>query len=183
VFFGLKDNKMTFTNSSIYLGELNNTPLGDFRLAASDLGLLAVEWADSQPDLKAYLHHLKRPLEHNQAKLAPYAKELKEYLAGKRRDFTFDIDWLLFRPFQRLVLQAVFAIPYGETRTYGEIAAQIGHETAYRAVGRANATNPMPLVIPCHRVIGKDGKLHGYGGGEGLPTKEWLLKMEGAMIA
>jgi methylated-DNA-[protein]-cysteine S-methyltransferase len=174
---------MTSSNSLIYLGELNNTPLGDFRLAASDLGLLAVEWVDSQPDLDAYLHRLKRPLLSNQAKIAPYARELKEYLVGKRREFTFEIDWSLFRPFQRMALQAVFAIPYGETRTYGEIAAQIGRPRAYRAVGRANATNPMPLVIPCHRVIGADGKLHGYGGGDGLPTKEWLLKMEGAVIA
>ncbi len=80
-------------------------------------------------------------------------------------------------------MQAVYAIPYGETRTYAEIAAQIGRPKAYRAVGRANATNPMPLVIPCHRVIGTDGKLHGYGGGNGLPTKEWLLKMEGAILS
>jgi methylated-DNA-[protein]-cysteine S-methyltransferase len=174
---------MTPSNPLIYLGELNNTPLGDLRLAASDLGLLAVEWADSQPGLDAYLRRLKRPLLSKQAKLAPYAKELKQYLGGKRREFTFELDWSPFRPFQRLALQAVFAIPYGETRTYGEIAAQIGHATAYRAVGRANATNPMPLVIPCHRVIGRDGKLHGYGGGDGLPTKEWLLKMEGAVMA
>jgi methylated-DNA-[protein]-cysteine S-methyltransferase len=169
---------MTSSNPLIYLGELNNTPLGDLRLAASDLGLLAVEWVDSQSDLDVYLHRLKRPLLSNQAKLAPYARELKEYLTGKRREFTFEIDWTLFRPFQRLALQAVFAIPYGETRTYGEIAAQVKHPHAYRAVGHANATNPMPLVIPCHRVIGADGKLHGYGGKGGLKTKEWLLKME-----
>ena len=174
---------MTSSNSLIYLGELNDTPLGDLRLAASDLGLLAVEWADSQPGLDAYLRRLKRPVQISQAKLRRYAKELKEYLGGKRREFTFDIDWSFIRPFQRLALQAVYSIPYGETRTYGEIAAQIGRATAYRAVGRANATNPMPLVIPCHRVIGADGKLHGYGGGDGLPTKEWLLKMEGAVIA
>jgi methylated-DNA-[protein]-cysteine S-methyltransferase len=62
------------------------------------------------------------------------------------------------------------------------IAMQIGHPNACRAVGRANATNPMPIVIPCHRVIGRDGKLHGYGGGDGLSTKEWLLKLEGAVI-
>jgi len=174
---------MNSSNSPIYLGELNNTPLGDLRLAASDLGLAAVEWADSQPALDSYLRRLKRPLQNDRSRLAPYAKQLKEYLAGKRREFTFEIDWSLFRPFQRLALQAVFAIPYGETRTYGEIAVQIGRENAYRAVGRANATNPMPLVIPCHRVIGRDGKLHGYGGGDGLPTKEWLLEMEGAVLA
>jgi O-6-methylguanine DNA methyltransferase len=74
------------------------------------------------------------------------------------------------------------AIPYGQTRTYREIAAQIGTPNAPRAVGRANATNPMPLVIPCHRVIGTDGKLHGYGGAGGLKTKRWLLTMEGGGI-
>ncbi len=139
---------MTSSNPIIYLGELNNTPLGDLRLAASGFGLLAVEWADSQSDLDAYLRRLKRPLELNQAKLAPYTKELEEYLGGKRREFTFEVDWSLFRPFQRLVLRAVYVIPYGEICTYGGIAAQIGRPHAYRAVGRANAANPMPLVIP-----------------------------------
>ncbi len=168
--------------SPIYLGELNNTPLGDFRLAASDFGLVAVEWAESQLEFDAYLYKLKRPCQPNVKKIAPYVKELREYIEGRRTAFTIPIDWTLFRPFQREALQAVFRIPYGETRTYSEIAEQINRPHAPRAVGRANATNPMPLVIPCHRVIGTDGKLHGYGGGEGLPTKEWLLKMEGAVI-
>ena len=167
----------------IYIGELNGTVLGDFRLAASDLGLIAIEWADSQPELDAYLARLKRPILPNQKKIAPYAKELREYLTGKRTAFTIPIDWSLFTPFQREALQAVFRIPYGETRTYAEIAKEIDRPHAYRAVGSANAMNPMPLVIPCHRVIGMDGKLHGYGGGEGLKTKEWLLKMEGAVMA
>jgi methylated-DNA-[protein]-cysteine S-methyltransferase len=166
------------SDSIIYVGELNNTPLGDFRLAASDFGLAAIEWADSQPQFDAYLQKLKRPIKSSAARIKPYAKELLEYLKGKRREFTFQIDWATLLPFQRNTLQVVFSIPYGETRTYAEIAAQIGREHAYRAVGRANATNPMPLVIPCHRVIGTDGKLHGYGGKGGLKTKEWLLKME-----
>ncbi len=167
----------------IYIGELNGTPLGDLRIAASDLGLVAVEWVDSQPELFAYLLRLKRSIEHGQKMIHPYAKELGEYLKGKRHEFTFAIDWSTLKPFQRKALKAVYAIPYGETKTYAEIAAEIGRPHAYRAVGRANATNPMPLVIPCHRVIGMDGKLHGYGGGDGLPTKEWLLKLEGAVIA
>ena len=174
---------MTFSPLKIYLGELNNTPLGDLRIAASDLGLVAVEWAESQPELDPYLFRLKQPIEPNQTIIQPYAEELIEYLKGNRRDFTFAIDWSIFKPFQRKTLKAVYAIPYGETQTYADIAMQIGYPNAYRAVGQANATNPMPLVIPCHRVIGKDGKLHGYGGGDGLPTKEWLLKMEGAVIA
>lgn len=173
---------MTISSPKIYLGELNATPLGDLRLAASDLGLLAVEWVDSLPGLDALLHRLNRPVEVNQARLKSYAKEILEYLKGKRRDFTFPIDWDSLQPFQKKSLQAVYGIPYGEIRTYADIALEIGHPLAFRAVGRANATNPMPLVIPCHRVIGTDGKLHGYGGGDGLPTKEWLLRMEGAQI-
>ncbi len=175
---------MASSSPKIYLGELNHTPLGDLRLAASDFGLLAVEWADSQPELMNYLlHRLKGLVEENQKRVHPYAKEVGEYLKGKRHEFTFAIDWSTLRPFQLKALKAVFDIPYGETRTYADIAEQIGHPIAFRAVGRANATNPMPLVIPCHRLIGRDGKLHGYGGGVGLPTKEWLLKMEGAVIA
>lgn len=174
---------MAFSSPKIYLGELNGTPLGDLRLAASDFGLLAVEWANSQPELMNYLlHRLKGLVEENQKRVHPYVKEVGEYLKGKRHEFTFAIDWSTLRPFQLKALKAVFDIPYGETRTYADIAEQIGHPIAFRAVGRANATNPMPLVIPCHRLIGRDGKLHGYGGGDGLPTKEWLLKMEGAVM-
>ncbi|MEP0805224.1 MAG: methylated-DNA--[protein]-cysteine S-methyltransferase [Chloroflexota bacterium] len=169
--------------SPIYTGELNGTPLGDLRLAASDFGLVAVEWADSQSTLDQYLARLKRPVQPDAKKIKPYARELSEYLNGKRTAFTIPIDWTSFTPFQREALQAVYRIPYGETRTYMDIAREINRPRAYRAVGRANAMNPMPLVIPCHRVIGADGKLHGYGGGEGLPTKEWLLKLEGAVMA
>ena len=174
---------MSLDSQKIYLGELNNTSLGDLRLAASDLGLLAVEWKYSQPELDSYLRRFEWPTEENDKKMAPYAKELLEYINGKLRQFTFNIDWLSLGPFQRKAMQAVYAVPYGQTRTYAEIAGKIGHANAPRAVGRANATNPMPLVIPCHRVIGTDGKLHGYGGGEGLKTKEWLLKMEGAILS
>jgi methylated-DNA-[protein]-cysteine S-methyltransferase len=161
----------------LYFGELNGTPVGDLRLAVSDQGLIAVEWADTQLDFDSYL----RPFDAQAT--AAYADQLREYFEGERRAFTFPINWAIFRPFQKESLQAVFRIPYGETRTYSEIAAEIQRPLAYRAVGRANATNPMPIVIPCHRLLGVDGKLHGYGGGEGLKTKEWLLKMEGAVIA
>jgi methylated-DNA-[protein]-cysteine S-methyltransferase len=179
----MKHTQITLPSLKIYLGELNHTPLGDLRFAVSARGLVAIEWVQSQPRLDFYLLRLKAVVESNQKMIRPYAKELAEYLKGKRRDFTFVIDWSTLKPFQLKTLAAVYAIPYGETRTYANIATQIGHPNAYRAVGRANATNPMPLVIPCHRVIGKDRKLHGYGGGDGLPTKEWLLKMEGVVMA
>lgn len=168
---------------NIFLGELNGTPLGDFRIAVSDLGLVAIEWADAQPELERHLQRLKCTLIPNQKKVAPYARELKEYLQGKRTAFTIPIDWTPFTTFQREALQAVFRIPYGETRTYIDIAREIDRPHAYRAVGAANAMNPMPIIVPCHRVIGMDGKLHGYGGGEGIPTKEWLLKLEGVVFA
>ena len=174
---------MKKTTLLLYTGELNGTPLGDLRLAASDFGLVAVEWASAQPEFDSYLARLKRPIQPNTKRIAPYAKELREYLNGKRTAFTIPIDWSWFTPFQCEALQAVYRVPYGETRTYIDIAREINRPNAYRAVGAANAMNPMPLVIPCHRLIGTDGKLHGYGGGEGLPTKEWLLKMEGAVIA
>jgi len=169
---------MVLPAHKIYLGSLKNSPLGDLLIAASPRGLVAVEWAKSQLQLDSYLARLKADVEINQAKVQPYAKEIFEYLLGKRKKFSCAIDWATLKPFQLKALKAVFAIPYGQTRTYADIAAQIGRSHAYRAVGRANATNPMPLVIPCHRVIGTDRKLHGYGGGDGLPTKEWLLKME-----
>lgn len=171
-------------DSPIYLGLLERSPLGDLWVAVSENGLVAIEWADAKPALDAYLtKRLKRPAIANSKRTSLPLRQLDQYLRGKRTEFTFPIDWDSLRPFQRAILRLVHAIPYGETATYGEIATQVGRPRAARAVGRANATNPMPLVIPCHRVIGTDGKLHGYGGGEGLKTKEWLLKMEGAFIA
>ena len=174
---------MTRSNLPLYSGELYNTPVGNLLLVCSDAGLVAVEWAHSRSDLERYLRRLRRPVHAYPARTAPYAAELREYLTHRRREFSLPIDWDTLRSFQRMALERVYAIPYGETRTYSQIALELGSPRASRAVGRANATNPMPLVIPCHRLIGTDGKLHGYGGGEGLATKEWLLKMEGAMIA
>ena len=104
------------------------------------------------------------------------AAQLDEYFRGARREFD-----LRLRPtgtaFQLAVLNALATIPYGETRSYGEIAAQIGRPKAVRAVGAANGRNPLPIVIPCHRVIGADGGLTGFGGG--LETKRYLLDLEG----
>jgi len=168
----------------LYCGELKDTPIGDLWLAVSERGLAAVDWGKDRVQFEARLaRRFKMPVFHDPKKVKDAAAELRAYLKGKRRFFTLVIDWTLLRPFQRLVLQATAAIPYGETRTYKEIAEQIDRPRAARAVGRAEATNPMPLVIPCHRVIGSDGKLHGYGLAQGLPTKEYLLKMEGALIA
>jgi methylated-DNA-[protein]-cysteine S-methyltransferase len=176
--------RSTSSQSPLYIGELRDTPLGDLWIAVGQHGLVAVEWSASELEFSQYLtRRFKRPVEPNFKMASQAASELREYLQGKRRQFSLPIDWSVLRPFQEQVLKITYAIPYGQTRTYSEIAAQLGNPKAARAVGRAEATNPMPLVVPCHRVIGADHKLHGYGGGDGLPTKEWLLKMEGAVFA
>lgn len=110
------------------------------------------------------------------------ASQVMEYLAGERKVFKLPIDWSFMTPFQQKVLRVVYAIPYGQYKTYGDIAALVNKPGAARAVGSANAHNPVPLVIPCHRVVGTDRKLHGFSAPGGLATKEWLLRLEGQKI-
>ena len=168
----------------LYIGQTGGTPLGRFWLAVSEVGLVAVEWGRTRAEFEAYLSkRFKREAEYVPEQVGQAATQLQEYLDGQRQAFSLVIDWTVLRPFQQSVLQATCGIPYGETRTYKEIAGLVGRPRAARAVGRAEATNPMPLVLPCHRVIGMDGKLHGYGMVEGLKTKAWLLKLEGATFA
>ena len=169
-------------NSPILIGNVKTSRLGEVWLAASERGLVALEFGVSRQTFEATVRkQTKRETEYAPSRLSDATRQVKEYVEGKRRAFDLTIDWsVLSSDFQRAALQAVLSIPYGQTRTYAEVAAQIGHPNAQRAVGRANATNPIPLVIPCHRVIGSDGKLHGYGGAGGIKTKEWLLKMENA---
>jgi methylated-DNA-[protein]-cysteine S-methyltransferase len=173
-------------SAPLSIAEVAPTPLGPIWVAVSPEGLAAVEFSSSRED---FIQELQRRFSPRQpidelasgeepAFLTAVVEQVSEYLEGKRRDFDFPIDWSVLRPFQEQVLRLTYAIPYGQVNTYGEIAREIGKPRAARAVGRAQATNPMPLVIPCHRVVGTDGKLHGYGGRGGIPTKAWLLKME-----
>jgi methylated-DNA-[protein]-cysteine S-methyltransferase len=166
----------------ILIGSIQTTRLGEVWVALSEHGLVAVEFGISRADFEATIQKQTcGNVEYAPRRVTKAVRQIKEYIDGKRRTFYLKIDWsVLASDFQRAALRAVISIPYGHTRTYAQVAAQIGHPDAPRAVGRANATNPMPLVIPCHRVIGTDGKLHGYGGAGGLRTKEWLLKMESA---
>ena len=170
------------SSGTIYFGEMTKTPIGDLWLACSERGLVAVHWGNEREKLLKYItRRLKAPVEENPRRLERASSQIREYLDGDRKRFTIQIDWSLLRSFQREALLATFAIPYGQTTTYGELAQQLGRPRAARAIGRAEATNPMPLVIPCHRVLGADGKLRGYGGG--LEIKKWLLQMEGAVLA
>jgi O-6-methylguanine DNA methyltransferase len=165
---------------TILIGNIKPTLLGEVWAAMSVRGLVRVDFGISRTSFeRAVRKQTKSEIEYIPNQVNDALHQIKEYLIGKRKGFDLKIDWsVLASDFQRDALRKVFSIPYGETRTYAQVAAQIGHPLAFRAMGRANATNPMPLVIPCHRVIGTDGKLHGYGGKGGIKTKAWLLKME-----
>lgn len=166
--------------SPILIGSIHTAQLGTIWVAQSKRGLVAVEYGVSRLAFEESVRkNMHCPIKFSPLRNERALRQLREYVEGKRRNFRLNIDWFaLSSDFQRAVLRVVYSIPTGQTRTYAEVAAEMGHPKAARAVGRANATNPMPLVIPCHRVIGTDGKLHGYGGKGGIRTKEWLLKME-----
>lgn len=167
------------TKETAYIGEITSTPIGPVWVAVSEHGLVALEISADQGAIIDQLH--KSGFGHilvDQTKTRGVLQQVNEYLRGERETFDLPIDWSVLTPFQEQALRITYVIPYGEVITYGEIARQLGKPNAARAVGRAEATNPMPLVIPCHRVIGADGGLHGYGAAKGLETKAWLLQLE-----
>ena len=170
---------MSKINETVYIGEISSTPLGPIWLAVSERGLVAIEVSPNKDTLISLLNRFDfQQVLVDETKTAAAAHQISQYLQGERETFDLPIDWSVLTPFQEQALRATCAIPYGEVMTYGEIAQQLGNPRAARAVGRAEATNPIPLVIPCHRVIGADGGLHGYGAGAGLETKAWLLELE-----
>jgi len=140
-----------------------DTPIGTLTLVAGDAGLRRVQWGGD--DRAGGTHPA----------LEEAARQLREYFAGERREFDLPLD-LEGTPFQRRAWLALAAIPYGTTRSYGEQARLLGVPRAARAVGAANGSNPLPIVLPCHRLIGADGSLVRYGGG--LDVKRWLLDHE-----
>jgi methylated-DNA-[protein]-cysteine S-methyltransferase len=165
----------------VAIGMLSSSPIGPLWVALSDMGVMLIDWSMEQSE---FTHKLIKCFNMN----AVYDKtrteeplhQLSEYLVGIRRQFNLSLDLTRLSQFQSQVLQLTLDIPYGQTSTYKKIAARIGNPHAARAVGRVEATNPIPLVIPCHRVIGSDGGLHGYGGPGGINLKSWLLKLEQA---
>lgn len=160
---------------TLYYSQMNS-PIGPLNLAASAKGLVALEFdRHNFPPEKT-----KYQWEESAEKTKPFARELREYFAGKRRDFSFPLD-LRGTDFQLKCWRALLAIPYGETRTYADIARAVRKPQAFRAVGMANNRNPIAIVVPCHRVIASDGTLCGYGGG--LDLKRKLLELEGALTA
>ncbi len=176
------------------------SPVGPLFLAASHNGLVALEFDARLPgqqtirpnprDLRSENRSERRGSDNQREEvksacfeesadaMQSYVRELEEYFAGQRRQFGFALD-LRGTDFQLACWRALLAIPYGETRTYADIARVVGRPQGFRAVGRANNRNPVAIVVPCHRVIASDGTLCGYGGG--LDIKRKLLELEGAL--
>ncbi|NUS38343.1 MAG: methylated-DNA--[protein]-cysteine S-methyltransferase [Lysobacter sp.] len=153
---------------------LVDSPVGLLRLAADDACLRLIEF----PDPRHPAPQDDDWQEGDNAVLAMTRAQLGEYFAGRRRIFDLPLA-PRGTPFQLDVWMALRAIPYGVTIRYRDLAERVGKPSAMRAVGAANGRNPLPIVVPCHRVIGADGSLTGFGGG--LPTKRFLLQLEGAM--
>lgn len=148
------------------------SPVGELKLVASDKGLVAVLWENDKPK-RVPLHDLQENDRH--PILLKTEQQLNEYFACKRKKFSVALDMRGTR-FQNDVWNALLAIPFGETRSYGQLAKQLGKPLASRAVGAANGRNPVSIIVPCHRVIGSSGKLTGFAGG--LDTKAHLLDLE-----
>jgi methylated-DNA-[protein]-cysteine S-methyltransferase len=165
------------------MGNIEDTPLGTIWIATSEAGMVAVSlWQERsrfEEDVKQLTGAKPR---FDFESVASIGEQIDAYLHGELQRFDVRINWSVLTPFQEMALREVHEIPYGRLATYGDIARRIGKPRGVRAVGRANATNPMPIVIPCHRVIGTDGRLHGYGAPGGLETKAWLLRLEGSWL-
>jgi methylated-DNA-[protein]-cysteine S-methyltransferase len=162
------------TTTKRYVHKLMRSPVGELTLVASDNGLAGILWPSERPG------RVRLPLDAKDARhpvIVEAERQLKEYFAGKRRTFSLKLD-LEGTPFQLKVWKALLTIPFGETRSYAQIASQIGRPRAARAVGAANGRNPVSIVAPCHRVIGSGGTLTGFAGG--LEAKARLLALERA---
>jgi methylated-DNA-[protein]-cysteine S-methyltransferase len=149
------------------------SPIGRLKLVASDHGLIAILWDNDNPRRVRLSEPVECP---EQPVLVRTERELEEYFAGKRNAFSVPLD-MRGTHFQRQVWEALLGIPFGETRTYGQLAKQLGNPNATRAVGAANGRNPIAIIVPCHRVIGSSGALTGFAGG--LDAKAHLLRLEG----
>ncbi|MFN8188222.1 MAG: methylated-DNA--[protein]-cysteine S-methyltransferase [Gaiellales bacterium] len=161
--------------------ELTDSPLGTLLVAATPAGVCAVSFRGDADETLLGLSHVHGPRVLRLADpVEPALRELHEYFDGARHEFDLTLDLHGVAPFQRAVLEGLLDVPYGGTATYGELAARIGRPGAARAVGGALNRNPLPIILPCHRVVGAGGKLVGYGGG--LERKERLLALEGISL-
>jgi methylated-DNA-[protein]-cysteine S-methyltransferase len=161
--------------------DLIDSPVGELFVGVSERGLCVISY-DTDPELQ--LERLARGFGSRVLRSArpvdQAARQLDEYFAGKRRRFDLPVDLRLSRDFGRIVLEELGRVPFGEVTTYGALAAKAGKPRAARAVGTIMNRNPIPIVLPCHRVVGANGSLVGYAGG--LERKQTLLRLEGALL-
>ena len=157
------------------------SPLGPLLVAATEQGLLRIYFdADPERQLEPLARAAGSRVLRSPRSVDAARRELDEYFSGRRRSFDLSIDLRGAAPFTAEVLDQLARVPYGQTATYGELASRVGHPRSARAVGTVMNRNPVPIVLPCHRVVGASGSLVGYGGG--LERKEQLLRLEGALL-
>ncbi|MCW3033540.1 MAG: methylated-DNA--[protein]-cysteine S-methyltransferase [Solirubrobacterales bacterium] len=158
-----------------------DSPLGRLMVAGTSSGLVRLAFPEEQPDsvLERLATRISPRIVHSATRLEPVRRQLEEYFTGRRRRFEVPLDWSLIGPFGWRVLSATAAIPYGGVLSYSEVAGVAGSPRGSRATGNALGANPIPIVIPCHRVLRSGGALGGYAGG--LERKRWLLELEGAL--
>jgi methylated-DNA-[protein]-cysteine S-methyltransferase len=163
------------------------TAFGPMLVAGEGKKLAAIKFNVGRKQMPEAVDALSRELRgayalvHDERRIAALVSQLNGYLAGKRTSFDVELDLSWMTPFRRRVMEECAKVPRGETTTYAELARRAGNPAAFRAVGATMATNPVPIVVPCHRVLGSGGKLHGFGGG--LDMKAQLLALEGARLA
>ena len=159
--------------------DIADSPVGELLIAATDRGVC---WIEFSPDetLDRLARHFGNRLLRVPRRLTPVKRELDEYFSGSRTTFDVAVDVTTVPTFQRSVLDELARVPYGEVTTYGALAGRIGKPRAARAVGGALNRNPVPIILPCHRVVGASGSLVGYAGG--LERKQALLALEGAAL-
>ncbi len=156
-----------------------DSPIGDLFVAASDRGLAAISFGADSEDKLERMTRIAGPRVLRSPRTVDRAhRELDEYFEGQRRSFDLTVDLRALPPFTITVLEELARVPYGQTTTYGDLARRVGHPRAARAVGTVMHRNRIPIVLPCHRVVGSTGELTGYAGG--LEVKQRLLELEGA---
>ncbi len=161
--------------------DLVDTPIGTLLIAATDRGLCRIAYdADAEQEVEHLARSFGVRVLRSASPIDPARRQLDEYFEGQRQRFELPLDIDSLAEFNRRVLDELARVPYGEVVTYGELAARSARPRAARAVGTVMNRNPLPIVLPCHRVIGSTGKLVGYGGG--LERKEALLRLEGALL-
>lgn len=169
--FDKRNNGNTKATMNYYF-KFMHSPVGKIKLVVGDNGLMAILWENDDPKRV----RIKDPVEKNDHPvLLETERQLREYFKGERKVFSIPLDFI-GTEFQKQVWQALLTIPYGETRSYSQVAAQLNNPKAVRAVGAANGKNPVSIIAPCHRVIGASGSLTGFAGG--LENKAILLKLE-----